>query len=259
MIKKKKNMMDFWSARAREYKNDPRANTNDVWLREIEIKYINQIISQNSFRSVMDFGCANGFTTKRISRSYPVISFTGIDINPGMIKVAEQNSNEETGSKLKFFVYDFIKEGRLSQNFDFIYCVRVLQNLESKKVQKDIINILIEMLNTDGYLLYIESYEDYYDLLNKDREKLGLEKLPVHSHLTLLNNDFDKYVSSKLQYVSENFIASTYYLVTRLLYSRIAEDNNEKIDYNHPIHQIGAQLPQFGNYGPLKAMLFKKL
>jgi hypothetical protein len=52
--------------------------------------------------------------------------------------------------------------------------------------------------------------------------------------------------------------SSSYYLVTRLLYSYIAMKNGEAIDYNHPIHQVGAILPQVGEYGPEQAGFYRK-
>lgn len=258
MATKKEQMVDFWSERAKEFKNDPRANTNDIWLREIEINYINKIISENAFKKVLDFGCANGYTTKKMVELNPGIQFTGLDINSEMIKAASQDSSNNAPGNIKFVIRNLFEEGRLQENFDFIYCVRVLQNLETEELQKNIIDILCEMLNPGGYLLYIESYQAYYEILNDDRQSLGLEKLPIHKHLTLLTDELDKHAAAKLQNVSQDFIASTYYLVTRLLYSYIAKENNEPIDYNHQIHRIGAMLPQIGEYGPLKAMLFKK-
>ncbi|MBI9072778.1 MAG: class I SAM-dependent methyltransferase [Melioribacteraceae bacterium] len=257
-MNKQEQMIEFWSKRANQYKNDPRANTNDIWLRELEIKYINQIISKNSFNSILDFGCANGYTTTKLFKLNPSLTITGIDINKEMIELAKNNIDESMEGKLNYLVKDLLNKGKISEKYDFIYCVRAIQNIESQEKQKNITNILIEMLNDGGKLLYIESYEKYYELLNKDREELGLEGLPIHKHLTLLDEEFDSYVSSKLQFISETFLASSYYLVTRLLYSKMAKENQEKIDYTHQIHEIASKLPQIGNYGPLKAMLFQK-
>ncbi len=107
-------------------------------------------------------------------------------------------------------------------------------------------------------LLYIESYMHGYARLNDDRIRMGLAPLPIHEHLTLLTVDFDQYASTRMKLVRRDFVSSSYYLITRLLYSYIAKMNNEPIDYNHPIHQIAAMMPQIGEYGPQYACLYVK-
>ena len=82
---KKEKMLRFWSERAALYGADPRANTNDVWLREVEIAYVNRIIQEHRFSRVLDFGCANGFSTARLAELNPDATFVGIDINPEMM------------------------------------------------------------------------------------------------------------------------------------------------------------------------------
>ena len=75
---KRKTMEEFWSKRALLYRNDPKANTNDIWLREVEINYVNNVIKSHSFNNIMDFGCANGYSTIRIARLNENRKFTGI-------------------------------------------------------------------------------------------------------------------------------------------------------------------------------------
>ena len=57
--------------------------------------------------------------------------------------------------------------------------------------------------------------------------------------------------------MQKDALSSSYYLITRLLYSFIAKTNDEPIDYNHPIHQVAAIVPQVGEYGPQRACLYK--
>ena len=58
--------------------------------------------------------------------------------------------------------------------------------------------------------------------------------------------------------ISNDSLSSSYYLITRLLYSHIAKINGEPIDYNHPIHQVAAMIPQIGEYGPQRATLYRR-
>lgn len=258
MSNKREKMMSFWSERAKLYKSDPRANTNDIWLRELEINYVNGIIKSNSFKRILDFGCANGHSTIRLARLNKDITFVGVDINPDMIDVAIDNLQSEQLTNLEFVRLDITKKDIVMEKYDFIFAIRVFQNIESPEMQKKIFDEIYNLLNKNGMFLYIESYINGYERLNNDRVKMALPPLPIHEHLTLLNEDFDNYVSEKMNSLSRDYLSSSYYLITRLLYSYIAKMSNDPIDYNHPIHQVATIVPQIGDYGPQKASLYKK-
>ena len=251
---KKEKMLRFWSERVDQYGADPRSNTADVWLREVEIPYVNRVIQENGFRKVLDFGCANGFTTSRLAELNPDVQFLGIDINPKMIEAAK---DLEQRPNLSFMVCDVLTDA-LPDKFDLIYAIRAFQNLESLEMQKRIADRLIDALAPGGALLYLEMYVEGYAQLNSDRADMGLPALPIHEHLTMLTPEFDEYISDRLQPVKRDAVSSSYYLMTRLLYSFIAKMNKEPIDYNHPIHQVAAIVPQVGDYGPQRACLYKK-
>jgi hypothetical protein len=125
-------------------------------------------------------------------------------------------------------------------------------------MQKKIFDKLHELIEPGGSLLYVESYAGGYAQINEDRVRLGLTPLPIHSHLTLLTDEFDEHVAARMELVREDYLSSSYYLMTRLLYSYIAKMNGEPIDYNHPIHQVASMVPQVGDYGVQKARLYRK-
>jgi SAM-dependent methyltransferase len=254
---KTKQMVAFWSERARLYGNDPRANTNDVWLREVEIDYVNRAIQSSSAQRILDFGCANGFSTRRLAQANPSRAFVGVDINEEMIRVAREGAEREPIANLEFRWLDVLREP-LDETFDFIYTIRVFQNIDGLETQKRIADLLFELMRPGGLFLYIESYLDGYLRLNEDRDKMGLTALPIHPHLSLLTDQFDGYIATKAKLLNRDFVSSTYYLVTRLIYSYIAKMNDESIDYNHPLHQVAAMVPQIGDYGPQRASLYVK-
>jgi predicted O-methyltransferase YrrM len=256
-VAKKSSMISFWSERARAYETDPRANTNDIWLREVEIAYVARILGEHSFGNVLDFGCANGYSTTRLAKLFPAMRFTGVDINEEMIRIAETFPKSEGLSNLEFRVADVV-EKEITEKYDFIFTIRVFQNIESVEMQKKVFDALHECLADGGMLLTVESYADGYRRINEDREKLGLTALPIHPHLTLVTDEFDDHVTARMEFVRHDYLSATYYLITRLLYSYIAKVNEEPIDYNHPIHQVASMMPQVGEYGVQKAMLFRK-
>jgi SAM-dependent methyltransferase len=254
---KKSKMVAFWSNRAKLFDSDPRANTNDIWLREIEISYVDKVIKTYAFKRIMDFGCANGYTTSRLGRLNPESEFVGVDINSDMIAVANKHTKANGNKNLKFTRVDILSD-EATENYDFVYTIRVLQNIESPEMQKRIFDRLHDLVRPRGMFLYIESYLDGYTRLNEDRVNMGLAPLPIHEHLTLLTEEFDSSVSGKMELISRNSLSSSYYLITRLLYAYIAKTNDEPIDYNHPIHQVATMVPQIGDYGPLVASLYRK-
>jgi len=250
-------MAQFWSERARLYGHDPRANTNDIWLREVEINYVNRVFQENQIATAMDFGCANGYTTHRLAKLNTRTRFTGIDINREMIAAAQARLDSKPLSNVEFRLSD-IRAAKSGERFDLIYAIRVFQNMENLQSQKSNFDVLETLLVSGGLLLCIESYLDGYIRLNNDRAALELPPLPIHAHLTLLTDEFDEYASNRMQLVRKDHLSSSYYLVTRLLYSYIAKINAEPIDYNHPIHQAAALIPQIGEYGPQRASLYRK-
>jgi len=254
---KRQQMLAFWSERARRYRCDPRANTEDIWLREVEIACVDKIIKAHRPARILDFGCANGYSTLRLAKANPGCSFLGLDLNADMIAVAKELAEREPCPNATFCQADIL-QADLRQTFDFIYAIRVFQNIESPEMQRHLFDRLHTLLDSDGLFYYIESYADGYASLNRDRAKMNLPPLPIHPHLTLLTDEFDAYVSSRMETLERSSPSSSYYLITRLLYSYIAMMNNEPIDYNHPIHQVAAIVPQIGEYGPQRAALCRK-
>jgi SAM-dependent methyltransferase len=255
--RKRERMLDFWSRRATVYEDSPRANTDDIWLREIEIAHVDSIIKTHQFRRVMDFGCANGYTTLRLAKLNQDTDFVGVDLNRHMIQVANRCLARQQQANVEFKQLDVTLD-RPSPTYHLIFAIRAIQNIESLERQKDVFDALYDCLDQGGMFLYMESYEDGYRTLNEHRVQIGLMPLPVHEHLTLLTQDFDHHVSRKMRLLETKCPASSYYLITRLLYSCIANMNGEPIDYNHPLHRVAAMLPSIGDYGPLKASLYQK-
>ncbi|HCP46357.1 MAG TPA: hypothetical protein DIU15_09960 [Deltaproteobacteria bacterium] len=257
MNDKQDQMLRFWSDRAATHGADPRANTNDVHLRSLEISYVDQAIKDADPSSILDFGCANGFSTHRLASTHPNRSFLGIDLNRDMIQVASMGHDTRPPENLAFQCQD-IEAEPIATSFDFIYCIRVLQNMPSMDAQKGAIDALCEALHPGGTLVTIESYAEGYSILNQDREALGLSPLPIHPHLTLLTPELDEHTGTMLNQVRQDSLSSSYYLITRLVYSSLATQAGEAIDYDHPLHKLAAQVPQVGTYGPQLATIYRK-
>ena len=73
----------------------------------------------------------------RKDKLHPEASFLGIDINADMIRIAETFPASEGLSNLEFRVADVVA-GEVKEKFDFIFTIRVFQNIESAAMQKTV-------------------------------------------------------------------------------------------------------------------------
>jgi SAM-dependent methyltransferase len=254
-------MVEFWSERAQRFGTDPRANANDVWIREIEIRTVAEAIAHCAHEkdrlAVLDFGCANGFSSLRLADMFPSVDFVAADINPEMIANAKAALAQSGLRNLDFCCADALKED-FGRSFDLIYAIRVFQNMDSLETQKRYARALIGMLASGGRLLFIESYADGYERLNQDRAALDLPPLPLHPHLTRLTGAFDEFLDARLKSERKDNPFSSYHLITRLAYSWYAREMGEPIDYDHSLHRVAALLPSLGDYGPLRLRVYRK-
>jgi hypothetical protein len=53
--------------------------------------------------------------------------------------------------------------------------------------------------------------------------------------------------------------ASTYYLLSRVVYAKLASDEGIEPNYNAPINTIAVQLPSMGEFGYSKLWVWRKL
>ena len=105
----------------------------------------------------------------------------------------------------------------------------------------------------------IENFIEGQNNFNKIRRDFGLSEIPVRDH----NNFFDqkllrKFMQSYFELSNEENISSSYYLVSRIIYSSICEKNGLAPDYRDIHHELAAQLPFVGDFGPVKALTFER-
>lgn len=250
----KKSMIDhFWNDRVNRYGKDPRSNSNDIWIREVEVNAICAIIEKVKPEKILDFGCANGHSTTKIANKFPHIKIVGCDINENMILSAQK---ENKLKNLEFICSDVIFQE--IGVFDLIVGTRVFQNIDSLHNQVQTAKALFEKsLKPEGHLFFIESYADGYEQINNDRVLFELPKLPILPHLTLLTDEFNIEIEKYMNMLERGSPTSTYYIVTRLVYSKLAQINEESIDYDHLLHKLAAACPQVGEYGPQRSYLYQ--
>jgi ubiquinone/menaquinone biosynthesis C-methylase UbiE len=267
MIKDKKEIQQYWEERAKGAQLNPNATTDDIYLRELEIRTFVDAIKKTKKKNpvILDLGCGDGFTTVGVAKELSNGNFLGVDYSENMIANANLRLKGENNPKLKkriqFKTGDATKllEQFPPGTFDIILSSRCLINLTSGKAQFDAILQISKILKKGGVYISIENFEDGNNELNKLRKQMGLTEIPVRWH-----NLFFK-PAAYLKQVKKNFrnveiinFSSSYYYATRVIYSKYCQMKNITPDYHHEIHKLAIDLPAAGNYSPIKLTIHKK-
>ncbi|GAB4168686.1 MAG: hypothetical protein Fur0039_07150 [Rhodocyclaceae bacterium] len=246
----------YWEARA-EGDDSPQATTQDVFLRAIEQGVLAERIRSRAPRSVADVGCGDGRTTIGLARRFPDIRFFGLDYATAMIDRARKVACTEGVSNASFCRQD-LRDG-LGDSFDLAYSTRCLINLPSWDLQMDAVAKIHAALAPGGSYLMIENFVEGHDNFNRIRHDFGLPEIPIRKHnLYFARDRLLHYARTLFDVVEELNISSTYYLVSRVVYSRICADAGAEPDYFDAHHRYAASLPFCGEYGPVRLIAFQK-
>lgn len=267
MIVDESKIRQYWEERAKKAQLNPNATTDDVYLRELEIKTFIETIRKQKKRDIyiLDLGCGDGFTTIRIAKELSNIRFIGVDYSVNMIANANLRLKNEKDSELKarveFKTGDATKISKQFnlETFDVVISSRCLINLKSSRKQYDTISQISKILKNKGKYISIENFKDGNKELNDLRNKLGLKRIPIRWH----NKYFELkvYLNQTRKFFRDieiiNF-SSSYYYATRVIYSKYCQIKNIEPDYLHEIHKLSIDLPPIGNYSPIKLIIHKK-
>lgn len=256
----------YWNERASLNVANPKATTNDYWLRVIEIREIKralfEIQKKKNIKNVLDIGCGDGFGTINIFQAFSKLKFLGGDYSEEMIKNAEilLEKSKIKSKNISFQLLDVLNLSSLTEKFDVVISDRCIINLPNLILQKRAIKEIHQSLKKGGYYIMVENFIDGHNNMNKLRKRLGLKEIPIRWHNNFLNekllNDF---VDHYFKIINKKNISSIYYLITRIIYSKICQIENREPDYDNPIYKIAVDLDEIGgNYGPVKLILLKK-
>lgn len=253
------NIKSYWNNRAKEEGATLQSTTNDYYLREIEINtlshYISELINESQKELLVgDIGCGDGYVTSSLASNFTEAKFFGYDYSSEMVK----NANTRKSLNCIFDIADIIHD-KLDQKFDVLYTTRCLINLPDVELQKKALMTIHESLGENGFYFMIENFIDGHANFNEVRENFGLEPIPVRNHnLFFSHNWLDDYIKDKFDIIKIENISSMYYLVSRIIYSKICQENGVLPDYFDIHHSLASKLPFNGNFGPVKLLLLKK-
>ena len=247
----------YWEDRAAG-DSSAQSTTQDYYLREIEYNVLNERIKKYSPASVADVGCGDGRTTTRLASKFPKVIFSGFDYSAFMVENAKKQLSTAGMSNIQFNQLDIC--AGLKDSFDLVYTTRCLINLPSWDLQKTAINNIHKSLTNDGVYLMVENFIEGQENFNQVRKNFGLPEIPIREH----NYFFQRarlleFIKDRFEVEEEVNISSAYYLVSRVIYSKICSETGRQPDYFDDHHRFAAGLPFTGEFGPVRLICLKKI
>jgi len=249
-------IQSYWEGRAAA---DPSAQstTQDVYLREIELRVLIERIERMKPALVADIGCGDGRTTIGIARKFPGLKFSGFDYSSAMVENARANLVTQGLANVVFVCQDI--RNPLTDCFDLAYTNRCLINLPDWELQRLALRNIHQALHLGGHYLMIENFMEGHENFNRLRREFGLSEIAVRDHnLFFERNRLLLDIDGLFSVEEEVNISSTYYMVSRVVYSRICADSGVQPDYFNAHHRYAASLPFSGEFGPVRLLVLKK-
>lgn len=247
----------YWEERA-SADSSAQSTTQDYYLREIEVRVICGLIEKYGPSCVMDVGCGDARTTVRLAAVFKSIKFAGVDYSSSMVKNALENINRAGIDNLDVMICDVTQPLPL-KNLEMVYSTRCLINLPSWELQQIAIENIADSLTAGGYYVMIENFLEGHENFNQVRNSFGLPEISVREHNLYFNRTkLLNLVSNQFEILEEENISSTYYLVSRVIYSKICKDLDTAPDYFDKHHEYAAQLPFSGEFGPVRMICMRR-
>ncbi len=252
----------FWDEQAKAHGIASAATMPDQFLKDLEVKNIAKYLGPGL--SVADLGCGNGYSTFHYASAFD-IRICGLDYSDMMIQKAEEAKeklDEKIRLRVQFRVGDIKGTDFPASSYDCVITDRCLINLVSREEQQAAIHEVHRILRTSGLYLMCEDTENGLAKLNVVRHHVGLPPISVRWHnLYLDESHILKTISGIFKLVEIVNFSSFYYLASRIVNGKIAQEQGVEPRYDSEINRVAAacsSLACFGDFGPLKLFVLRK-
>jgi ubiquinone/menaquinone biosynthesis C-methylase UbiE len=253
---------DFWQQQAVQHGQSPAASWSDFNVIEMEIKEISKYLDDN--QSVLDVGCANGYSTVHFA-AHKRVQIRGIDYIPEMIEQAKarlQGIQRDLAGSVEFDVGDITALKEQTNAYDRVIVIRVVINLGDWNTQLKGLHECARVLKPGGLLLLSEATVQGWKRLNTFRREWGLGEIPMPPFNLYLDQDqVHQAVAPQLELVELLDFASTYYVGTRVLKPLLDQALGGRVNVADPSmdwNRWFSHLPAWGDYGTQKLFVFRK-
>lgn len=250
----KQKVKKFWEDQAKTFEESPLATAPDVYYRELEMSSILAHLKDGT--SVLDVGCGNGFSTFGFARKLTHAQFTGVDYSESMIDFAGRAKVKEKKSvqkRLSFEVGDVLRLSTVStlqgKKYDYIISERCLINLANWKEQERALLEMKKLLKKGGRIILTENTQEGLARLNGLRKQFGLSVITVRWHNYYMpEKNLLPFLKKTFKVESTENCGNLYYILSRVVYAKLADMEGKQPDYLHPINEIASKLPSLGGY-----------
>ena len=260
---------EHYKIEADKHKDSALCTMEDPITRQKEVNLIQNFFRlpavQEKCKDVLEIGCGNGYTLGHLGQAFPGYTFMGLDFSEDLLKIARSRNLSE----ISFEQGDVRKLRFDNESFDVIYTERCIINLLNWEEQQQALNEMHRILRKGGYILFIESFTEGYNNLNKARNELGLDSIPMpHHNLYFEKELFEPFVSRQFDIVepaelgaaSPNEIArnflSSHYFTARVLHPLLTK--GDPFMKNTEFVKFFSFLPPSGCYAAIEAYILKK-
>lgn len=257
------DIKSFWTDQAKQHGLSHAASWSDKGVIDLEIREIVKWLEEGN--SVLDVGCANGYSTIQFAIQRR-LAINGLDYIPEMIEQARKRYEllrEAIQGDVKFEVGDITQIDKPDNSYDRVVVIRVVINLGQWSQQAKAIKECARVLKPGGLLLLSEATLQGWTKLNAFRREWGLEEIPMPAFNSYVDQTrVIEVASPELELVHVFDFASTYYVGTRILKPLLIKALNINLEVANPEMEWNrwfAQLPPAGEYGVQKLFVFKKV
>jgi ubiquinone/menaquinone biosynthesis C-methylase UbiE len=251
-----KTVKQFWNEQAIAFQESDLATAPDHYYREMEIERILSHLKNGA--SILDVGCGNGYSTLRFARALPASKIMGIDFSESMIDHATAAlAKHELRGQVEFSLANVLSLTADpivgNKKFDFVVSERCLINLGNWEEQRAALLQMKALLNPNGQIILTENTQEGLANLNGLRENLGLPPIAVRWHNYYMpQKTLEAFLPEHFWVEAVENIGNLYYIISRVVYAKLADLEGKQPEYLHPINKIAAQLPSLpdGRYSP---------
>lgn len=252
----------LWTDQAKQHGQSAKASWTDLPVIEMEVRELLNWLSDGD--SVLDAGCANGYTSVQLA-SQKRLRVHGIDYIPDMIHQAKSRleaMRDVLLGDVTFDEGDVTDLSPLKDQYDKVVVVRVIINLGTWDRQAAGIRECLRVLKPGGRLLLSEATVQGWNRLNVFRREWGLPDIPMPSFNTYLDEDrVAECIAPDAKLIDVVNFASTYYVATRVLKPLLSRNAWAPVNIASPemeFNRFVSMLPPFGDYGTQKLFVIEK-
>jgi ubiquinone/menaquinone biosynthesis C-methylase UbiE len=261
-------ILEHYKVQAAKHKDSALSTMEDPITRQKEVDLICNFFRlpgiKKQTRDVLEIGCGNGYTLGLVQPQFRENKFTGLDFSEDLLAIARER--ELKG--VQFIQGDARKLQFGDESFDVIFTERCIINLLTWEEQMLALDEMHRLLRKGGHLLFIESFSEGYNNLNKARNELGLESIPMPHHNNYFGkNEFEPFIRSKFEIITaaelggtesdvpRNFLSS-HYFVARVIHPLLTK--GDPTMKNTELVKFFSFLPPSGCYSPIEAYILRK-